>query len=150
MKVLIQVVQNANCVVDEKLISSISKGYLLLVGFTNGDDERIVTKMADKVANCRIFMDENGKTNKNIYDVNGEILCISQFTLYGDLKKGNRPSFIDSMHGEEAIDLYELFVKKLEEKNLVVKKGIFGADMKIGLVNDGPFTIMLDSKELIK
>ena len=150
MKVLIQVVDSAYCKVDEKLISSIDRGFLLLVGFTNDDNDAIVEKIAEKVANCRIFMDENGKTNKSIFDVNGEVLCISQFTLYGDLKKGNRPSFIDSMKGEEAIRLYELFIEKLKAKNLVVKKGVFGADMKIGLINDGPFTIMLDSKELIK
>ncbi len=150
MKVLIQVVERANCKVDDRLISSIGKGFLLLVGFTIDDNDVIIEKMAEKVANSRIFIDENGKTNKSIFDVNGEILCISQFTLYGDLKKGNRPSFIDSMKGDEAVRLYELFIEKLKNKNLIVKKGVFGAFMKIELVNDGPFTIMLDSKELIK
>lgn len=148
MKIVLQVVKKASVTIDEKLVSEIEKGYLLLVSFTQGDNHEIVQKMSQKVAKLRVFLDENGKTNLSIFDVNGEILSVSQFTLYANLKKGNRPSFIEALKGEESILLYKDFNDELRKNNLEVKEGVFGADMKINLINDGPFTIVLDSKEL--
>ncbi len=148
MKVLIQRVLNANLKIDEKIINEISKGYLLLVSFTEGDNLEIVNKVAKKICNLRIFEDENGKTNLSLKDVSGEIMSISQFTLYADIKKGNRPSFIHSLKSNEASILYQKFNEHIKSLGFDVKEGIFGADMKINLTNDGPFTIMVDSKEL--
>lgn len=148
MKVVIQRVLDASLSIDQKVYSSISKGYLLLVSFTNGDNEEIANKMAEKISKLRIFEDENGKTNLSIFDVKGEILSVSQFTLYANLRKGNRPSFIDALKPDEADKLYIYFNKCLEKLNLPPKTGVFGADMKINLTNDGPFTIILDSKEI--
>ena len=148
VKIVLQVVKKASVTIDEKLVSEIEKGYLLLVSFTQGDNHEIVQKMSQKVAKLRVFLDENGKTNLSIFDVNGEILSVSQFTLYANLKKGNRPSFIEALKGEESILLYKDFNDELRKNNLEVKEGVFGADMKINLINDGPFTIVLDSKEL--
>lgn len=148
VKIVLQVVKKASVTIDEKLVSEIEKGYLLLVSFTQGDNHEIVQKMSQKVAKLRVFLDENGKTNLSIFDVNGEILSVSQFTLYANLKKGNRPSFIEALKGEESIILYKDFNDELRKNNLEVKEGVFGADMKINLINDGPFTIVLDSKEL--
>lgn len=147
MKVLIQRVLNANLKIDEKIINEISKGYLLLVSFTEGDNLEIVNKVAEKICNLRIFEDENGKTNLSLKDVGGEIMSISQFTLYADIKKGNRPSFIHSLKSNEASILYQKFNEHIKSLGFDVKEGIFGADMKINLTNDGPFTIMVDSKE---
>ncbi len=149
MKVLIQRVLNADVKIDGKIINEISKGYLLLVSFTEGDNEEVANKIAQKVCNLRIFEDENGKTNLSLKDVNGEILSISQFTLYSDIKKGNRPSFIHSLKPDEANILYHKFNEKVREFGFVVKEGVFGADMKVSLINDGPFTIMVDSKEIL-
>ncbi len=148
MKVLIQRVLNANLKIDEKIINEISKGYLLLVSFTEGDNLEIVNKVAEKICNLRIFEDENGKTNLSLKDVNGEIMSISQFTLYADIKKGNRPSFIHSLKPDKAFILYQKFNEHIKSLGFNIKEGIFGADMKINLTNDGPFTIMVDSKEL--
>ena len=148
MKIVLQVVKKASVTIDEKLISEIDTGYLLLVSFTQGDTHEIVEKMVQKIAKLRVFLDENGKTNLSIFDVNGEILSVSQFTLYANLKKGNRPSFIEALKGDESILLYKDFNDELRKNNLKVNEGVFGADMKINLINDGPFTIVLDSKEL--
>lgn len=148
MKVLIQRVLNANVKIDGKLINEISKGYLLLVSFTEGDNEEIVNRIAQKICNLRIFEDENSKTNLSLKDVNGEILSISQFTLYGDISKGNRPSFIKSLDFIKAKELYEYFNKYMESEGFSVKTGIFGEDMKVSLVNDGPFTLIIDSEDL--
>lgn len=148
MKVVIQRVLNASLSIDQRVCSSIGKGYLLLVSFTNGDNEEISKKMAEKISKLRIFDDENGKTNLSVFDVNGEILSVSQFTLYANLRKGNRPSFIDALIPSEADKLYKYFNECLKELNLPPKTGVFGADMKINLINDGPFTVILDSKEL--
>ena len=150
MKIVLQNVLKASVEVNNQIISEISKGYLLLVSFKEGDDEEISKKMALKVSKLRIFMDENGKTNKSIFDVNGSILSISQFTLYADASKGNRPSFTNCMHFEKANELYKLFNNYLRELNLEVKEGMFGEDMKVSLINDGPFTLVLDSEELFK
>ena len=145
MKVLVQRVKEANVKVDEKLVGKIGYGYMLLVSFMEGDNENIIDYMINKILNLRIMDDENHVMNKNILDVGGSILSISQFTLYADTKKGNRPSYIKALRGEESIKLYDLFNKKLEE-HIHVETGIFGADMKVSLVNDGPVTIMLEKE----
>ena len=148
MKVIVQRVSNANCKVDGNITGQIENGYMLLVGFGLSDNKTIVEKMAEKVSKLRIFEDEQGKINKSIFDVNGKILSISQFTLYADCAKGNRPSFTNALGGDKAIELYKYFNECLRKLNLEVEEGIFGADMKISLLNDGPVTIILDSEEL--
>lgn len=144
MRVVVQRVKRASCTVDNKLISKIDNGYLLLVGFTHDDDLDKIKKMAKKIANLRIFEDENGKMNLNISKINGSILSISQFTLYANTTEGNRPSFIESMNPEIANKLYHLFNNELRTYDLEVSEGIFGADMQIELINDGPVTINLE------
>ena len=148
MRLVIQRVSNANCKVDGNITGEIENGYMILVGFGLNDSNIVVEKMAEKVSKLRIFEDENGKINKSIFDVNGKILSISQFTLYADCKKGNRPSFTDALGGDRAIELYKYFNECLRKLNLSVEEGIFGADMKISLLNDGPVTIILDSEDL--
>lgn len=150
MKIVLQNVLKASVEVNEQIISEINRGYLLLVSYKEGDNEEICKKMASKISKLRIFMDENGKTNKSIFYVNGSILSISQFTLYADTSKGNRPSFTNCMDFEKANELYKLFNNYLRELNLEVKEGMFGEDMKVSLINDGPFTLVLDSEELFK
>lgn len=148
MKVIVQRVSSANCKVDGNITGQIENGYMLLVGFGLNDNSTIVEKMAEKVSKLRIFDDENGKMNKSIYDVNGKILSISQFTLYADCAKGNRPSFTNALGGDKAVELYKYFNLCLKNLNLSVEEGVFGADMKINLLNNGPVTIVLDSEEL--
>lgn len=145
MKVTLQRVTYANCVVDNQLISEINHGYMLLVGFTHGDTIDNVKKMAKKVANLRIFEDENEKMNLSIIDVKGEILAISQFTLYADTSAGNRPSFVNSMRPEPANELYQQFVNILiNEYHVPTKMGVFGAHMVLNPVCDGPVTINME------
>ncbi|MCR5348266.1 MAG: D-tyrosyl-tRNA(Tyr) deacylase [Bacilli bacterium] len=148
MRILLQVVQNASVVISGEEVASIQKGYLLFVGFTEGDDASVARKMAEKVCKLRLFPDETGKTNKGLKDVDGQILSVSQFTLYASVKEGNRPSFTSSMSKEPAGSLYETFFAYLKELWPNSRSGVFHADMKVGLVNDGPFTLILDSKEL--
>ena len=148
MRVVLQNILNSNIVVNNKEVASTKQGLLLLVAFTHSDTKEICTKMASKIAKLRCFLDENYKTNLSIKDVGGEIMSVSQFTIYADLNKGNRPSFVDSMPGSLAKELYDFFNEELRKEGLVVKEGIFGEDMKVSLVNDGPFTLVLDSKEL--
>ena len=143
MRVLVQRSNNASCKVDNKIVSKINNGLVLFVGFTNKDDEKVIDYMVNKVINLRIFEDENNVMNKSILEYGGEILSISQFTLYADTKKGNRPSYINALAGEKAIKLYELFNKKLNE-HINTYSGVFGADMYINLENVGPTTIMLE------
>lgn len=143
MRVLVQRSREASCMVDGKITGKIDSGMVLLVGFTEGDTEEIIDKMVQKVVNLRIFDDENHIMNKSILDVGGSILSISQFTLYADTKKGNRPSYIQALNGKEASFLYDLFNQKLSSY-LPVEVGVFGADMKISLTNDGPVTILLE------
>ena len=143
MRVLVQRSNKANVVIDNKIYNSIDNGLVLLVGFTEGDDIENIKYLAKKVVNLRIFPDENGIMNKSILDYGGEILSISQFTLYADTSKGNRPSYIKALGGEEANKLYELFNKELE-KYVKVKTGVFGADMEINISNIGPTTINLE------
>ena len=145
MRVLVQKVLNANVKINNEIYNEIDNGLLLFVGFTQGDNEQIIDYMVNKVINLRIFEDENDVMNKSVLDINGEILSISQFTLYGDAKKGNRPSYIKALAGEESIKLYELFNTKLN-KYIKTLPGVFGADMKISLVNDGPTTIILEKE----
>lgn len=147
MRVVLQRVKHASVTVEGKLINSIKQGYLLLVGIRVGEKIEDVEKIAKKIASLRIFEDENHKLNMSIKDVGGEILSISQFTLYADMKKGNRPSFTSAAGRDEAINLYNHFNECLSSYEIVTKNGIFGADMKIELLNDGPVTIILDSDQ---
>ena len=147
MKVVVQRVKESSVKVDGKIIGKIGYGYMLLVSFTEGDNENIIDYMINKILNLRIMDDENHIMNKNILDVGGSILSISQFTLYGDTKKGNRPSYIKALRGEESIKLYDLFNSKLSEF-IHVEKGQFGADMEVSLINDGPVTIILERENI--
>ncbi len=148
MRVVVQRALNAKVVIDNKVNGEIEKGYVLLVGFTYGDDLTTLKKVARKVANLRIFEDENGKMNLSLRDINGDILSISQFTLYGDVKEGNRPSFVNALSFDEASKLYDLFNLELKNYDYKVETGVFGADMKVSFTNDGPVTILIDSKDL--
>ncbi|MCM1053538.1 MAG: D-aminoacyl-tRNA deacylase [Ruminococcus sp.] len=147
MRVIAQRSKESSVIVDKKIVGSISSGLVLLVGFTEGDDEETIKKLVKKIVNLRIFDDENSVMNKSILDVGGSILSISQFTLYANTKKGNRPSYIAALNGEEAIKLYEAFNKELKEL-VPVETGIFGAEMEVHIINDGPITITLDSELL--
>ena len=143
MRVVVQRVKEASCKVDNKITGKIDNGFMLLVGFNTLDTKDNVSETVKKVINLRIMDDENHVMNKSILDTKGSILSISQFTLYADTKKGNRPSYINAMKGEEAILLYQLFNEELR-KYLPVEEGVFGADMQISLINDGPVTIILE------
>lgn len=149
MKFVIQRVTHADVVVDGNEIGRIGKGFMVLIGVSKEDDKAIADKMVDKMIKLRIFEDENGKTNLSLNDVGGELLLISQFTLYANCKKGNRPSFIDAGAPDEANALYEYIIERCKERVNVVERGEFGADMKVSLLNDGPFTIVLDSSEIM-
>jgi len=146
MRIIVQRVKKASVEVENKVVGKINNGLLLLVGFTHDDTESDIDYLVKKVLNLRIFDDENGVMNKSVLDVNGSILSVSQFTLYADTKKGNRPSYVHAMKGEEAIKLYEIFNSKLGN-NINVETGVFGAEMDVHLINDGPITIILNSKE---
>ena len=148
MKLVIQKVSHASCTVDGNITGKIETGFMVLVGFTHTDNKELTKKMAEKMSKLRIFEDENGKINRSIFDVGGSVLSISQFTLYADCKKGNRPSFDKAMPGVDSTVLYDYFNECLRELGLTVETGIFGADMKIDLLNDGPITIVMDSEEL--
>lgn len=149
MKVVLQTVKNAHVDILGKTVGSISNGYLLLVGFTDGDNREIVTKMAEKILKLRVFADEKRQINLSLDTVNGNILSISQFTLYADTTGGRRPSFINALHPHEAEPLYDFFNQELERiSGKHIETGVFGADMEVYSVNDGPFTLVLDSKEL--
>lgn len=143
MKVVCMRSLDSKVSVDNKVVGKIDKGIVLLVGFTDGDTVNEIDYIVKKIVNLRIFDDENGVMNKSILDTNGSILSISQFTLYADTKKGNRPSYINAMKGEDAIKLYDLFNQKLKEY-VNVETGIFGADMLVDIKNDGPVTIILE------
>lgn len=147
MRVLVQKSLEASVKVDGEILGSIDSGLVLLVGFTEGDNEETIDKMISKTINLRIFEDENGVMNKSFLEVGGSILSISQFTLYADTRKGRRPSYLKALNGEKSVLLYDLFNKKLKDMNIDVQTGKFGADMKVSLVNDGPTTIMLDSED---
>lgn len=148
MKFVIQRVTHASVTIKSKIVGKIEKGFLVLIGIENDDTEKIADKMVSKMTGLRIFEDENGKMNLSLKQVNGSLLLISQFTLYADCKKGNRPSFIGAGKPEMANRLYEYIIEKCKEQTIQVEQGIFGADMKVELLNDGPVTILLDSHEL--
>lgn len=148
MRFVIQRVTHALVTVEERVLGRIETGYLVLIGIEQEDTREIADKMLKKMLNLRIFSDENGKTNLGIRDVKGSLLLVSQFTLYADCKKGNRPSFIRAGAPEMAKELYEYIVRCCKEYGVPVEQGEFGADMKVELLNDGPFTILLDSREI--
>lgn len=148
MRFIIQRVSEANVKVDGVVLGEIKKGYMVLIGVSDNDTKEIADKMIKKLIGLRIFEDENGKTNLSIKDVNGELLLISQFTLYADCRKGNRPSFTDAGKPDFANEMYEYIISECKKEIDVVEKGEFGADMKVSLLNDGPFTIYLDSDNL--
>lgn len=148
MRFVIQRVQRASVTIDSEVRGEIGKGFLVLIGVGVGDDERIADKLVQKLVNMRIFEDENGKTNLALRDVGGELLLVSQFTLYADCRKGNRPSFTRAGKPDQAERLYEYIIQKCRKEISVVEQGEFGADMKVELLNDGPFTVILDSDEV--
>ena len=150
MRVVLTTVLNASVTIDGQLYSQIDRGFCLLVGFTHTDNEVVVNKMIDKILSLRVFSDEKGLTNLSLYDVKGQIMSVSQFTLYADTSGGRRPSFVNAMKPDQAKELYAYFNKTLEAKFGPIATGIFGADMKVSSVNDGPFTVLLDSEELFK
>lgn len=149
MRFVIQRVQHASVTIDGEVRGKIGKGFLVLVGIGLDDDEMVADKLVQKLVQMRIFEDENGKTNLALKDVGGEILLVSQFTLYADCKKGNRPSFTRAGKPDQAQQLYEYIIQKCRDEISVVEQGEFGADMKVELLNDGPFTILLDSAEIM-
>ena len=148
MRVVLTTVLEAGVKINDRLIAKISRGYLLLVGFTDGDNQETVDKMVDKILSLRVFPDEHGQINISLQEVNGSILSVSQFTLYANASKGRRPSFVDALRPGEAEPLYDYFNQQLESKYGRLQTGVFGADMKVESINDGPFTLLLDSKEL--
>lgn len=148
MKFVIQNVLNASVSVEQKIVGQINQGYVVFIGISNDDNEETANKMIQKMLNLRIFQDENGKTNLSLEQISGELLLISQFTLYADCKHGNRPSFINAGKPEHAQKLYNYIIEQCKMKVPNVQTGIFGADMKVSLTNDGPFTIVLDSAEI--
>lgn len=145
MRIVLQRVSSAGVSVGGELVGSIKTGYLVLLGVGQGDTEEDCRKLADKIINLRIFSDENGKINRSLSDVDGELLIVSQFTLYADCRKGNRPNFIQAGKPDEAERLYSYFADYCQSKGKHVETGIFGADMQVELVNDGPFTVVLES-----
>lgn len=147
MRILVQRSKNSKVTINNKVNGKIESGFVIFVGFTNGDSEKLFDKMINKLINLRIFEDENGKMNLSLLDVKGSILSISQFTLYANCKEGRRPSFTNALNPEDASVLYDKFNQKLKEY-VHVETGIFGSDMKVEIYNDGPVTIMLDSSEL--
>lgn len=146
MKIVIQRVSEANVKVEGTIVGNISHGLLLLIGIDEEDTQSDADWLIQKVLNLRIFGDENGKLNLSVKDLEGEILCISQFTLIADYKKGNRPSFIKAAKPDVAIPLFEYFKEEMAKSGLKIESGIFGSDMKVSLLNDGPVTIVMDSK----
>lgn len=144
MRVLVQRCDKANVKVDSNIVGSIDKGLMILVGFTEGDNFDTIKYMVDKIVNLRVFDDENGIMNKSLLDKSFSILSVSQFTLYGDASKGRRPSYINALNGSLAKPLYDKFNEELRKYGIKVETGIFGADMKVELINDGPVTIMLE------
>ena len=144
MKLVVQRVKEAKVEVDEKMVGKINKGFLVLIGITHEDEKEQADYLVKKLCNLRVFEDENGKMNLGLKDIEGELLIVSQFTLYADCSNGNRPSFTNAAKPDKAKELYEYFCKECEKNNIKVEKGIFGADMKVSLINDGPVTIIIE------
>ena len=145
MRIVLQRAKNAQVEIDGKVNGKIDRGLVLLVGFEEGDGQEEIDYMVRKIVNCRIFSDENGKMNLSLKQIGGQILSVSQFTLYADTKKGNRPSFTDAQNPNEASKNYDRFNEKLREEGVIVETGVFGADMKVSFTNDGPVTIIFDT-----
>ena len=150
MKFVILRVLNASCTVNNEIIGKIDNGLCVFIGVSNSDNKSIADKMIKKLINMRIFSDENNKTNLSLLDVSGSLLLISQFTLYADCRKGNRPSFVKAGKPDIANELYEYVISEIKKKGFSTEHGSFGADMKVSLLNDGPFTILLDSDEIVR
>lgn len=152
MRFVLQCVSQASCTVEGRVTGAIERGYLILAGISDSDTEETADRMLKKVAGLRIFPDENGKTNLSLAEIGGSILLISQFTLYADCRKGNRPSFVKAGKPEHAERLYRYLLERCRREGIgkTVEEGVFGADMKISLVNEGPFTLVLDSEELLR
>ncbi len=146
MKIVVQRVSQASVKVSGEIVGEISQGLLLLIGIEENDEKEDAEWLAKKILDLRIFSDEEGKMNRSVKDINGEILCVSQFTLIADYKKGNRPSFIKAAKPEKAVPLFEYFKGLIKSSGLKTESGVFGADMKVSLLNDGPVTIVMDSK----
>ncbi|AIL47202.1 MULTISPECIES: D-aminoacyl-tRNA deacylase [Elizabethkingia] len=146
MKVVIQRVSESEVVVENQSVGKIGKGFMLLIGIDENDEKQDADWLVQKILNLRVFGDEEGKMNLSIVDIKGDLLCISQFTLIADYKKGNRPSFIKAAKPDKAIPLFEYFKEEIAKSGLKTESGIFGADMKVSLINDGPVTIVMDSK----
>lgn len=149
MKIVLQRVKEASITIDGEIHGAIGKGYMILVGFNEEDNHEIIDRLVEKMIHLRVFEDENQKMNRSLLDVEGSILSISQFTLYADCRKGRRPSFINAAKPDISSPLYDYFNECLRNQGIHVETGIFGADMKCALINDGPVTIVLDSDELI-
>ena len=145
MRIIVQRCDTAKVTVNDEIVGKIDKGMMVLVGFTQTDTEKEIDYLVNKLLNLRIFDDENGVMNKSVLDIGGSILSISQFTLYADTKKGNRPSYVKALNGELSVKLYDKFNEKLREK-IKVETGVFGAEMKVDFINDGPVTIMLEKE----
>lgn len=148
MKFVVQRVNRASVTVEDQVVGKIQQGFLVLIGVSKDDSKEVADKMIKKLIGLRIFEDENGKTNLSLNDVGGSLLLVSQFTLYADCKKGNRPSFIDAGNPKDANDIYEYIIDKCKLEIPVVEKGVFGGDMKVELENNGPFTVILDTRDL--
>ena len=146
MRVVIQRVSEASVKVDNQIVGEIGKGLMLLIGVDESDENSDADWLVKKILDVRVFSDDEGKMNHSVKDINGEILCISQFTLISDYKKGNRPSYIKAARPDKAIPLFEYFKEELKKSGLKTESGIFGADMKVSLINDGPVTLVFDSK----
>ena len=144
MKLVVQRVKEAKVEVNEKVVGKINKGFLVLIGITHEDEKEQADYLVKKLCNLRVFEDKNGKMNLGLKDIEGELLIVSQFTLYADCSNGNRPSFTNAARPEKANELYEYFCKECEKNDIKVEKGIFGADMKVSLINDGPVTIIIE------
>lgn len=148
MKFVIQRVSEASVKIDDKIVGEIDRGYMVLIGVADSDTKEIADRMVDKMIKLRINEDGDGKTNLSLSDVDGGLLLISQFTLYANCKKGNRPSFIEAGSPDMASDMYDYIIDRCKSQVKVVEQGVFGADMKVSLINDGPFTIVLDSEKM--
>lgn len=148
MRAVVQRVIQASVSVESEVIGTINRGFLVLIGVTSNDTDKDVHYIVDKIINMRVFNDKDGKLNLSILDIDGEVLAVSQFTLYGDCRNGRRPSFTQAAPARQGLEFYKNVIMELKKRNVRVKEGLFGADMKVSLINDGPVTILLDSKKI--
>lgn len=147
MRAVVQRVKESSVKIDDKIVGKINKGFNVLIGISKDDTIEDLKYIKDKIMNLRVFEDENDKMNLSIKDVNGELLIVSQFTLYGDCRKGRRPNFMNALSGDEAEKLYEEFLRMIREEDITLETGVFGADMEVSIINDGPVTLLIDSKK---